>query len=115
MPRGAQPGERRGGRQKGTPNKVTLKTQQALWAYIEQQSTPDKSVNPFIRAVDLLRDSQDTAIILKCIDFLGDRLLPRLKAVELSGDPARPLTLTDATARQARITALLEKHTNGTD
>jgi hypothetical protein len=44
---------------------------------------------------------------------LADRLLPKLKAVEISGDPERPLTITDATARQARITALLEKSTNG--
>jgi hypothetical protein len=44
---------------------------------------------------------------------LLDRLMPKIKAIELSGDAERPLVFSDATARQARIAALLEKSTNG--
>ena len=33
MPRGSKPGERRGGRQKGTPNKVTADLQEAAQVY----------------------------------------------------------------------------------
>lgn len=35
MPRGSAPGERRGGRQKGTPNKVTVEVKEALQAAFE--------------------------------------------------------------------------------
>lgn len=80
----AHGGKRTGsGRPKGARNQLTVKTRALLWDYIEQQSTPDKSCNPFIRAVDLLRESDDPAVILRCIDFLGDRLLPKLKAIEV--------------------------------
>lgn len=36
MPRGSQPGERRGGRQKGTPNKATADIREAAQQYSEQ-------------------------------------------------------------------------------
>jgi hypothetical protein len=40
MPRGAKPGERRGGRAKGTPNKMTfMKTQMAMKAMAEVDTT----------------------------------------------------------------------------
>lgn len=80
----ARGGKRPGaGRPKGAQTRLTVQTRALLWDYIEQQSTPAKSCNPFIRAVDLLRDSDDPAIIMRCIDFLGDRLLPKLKAIEV--------------------------------
>jgi hypothetical protein len=112
MPRGSQPGERRGGRQKGTPNKRSIiKTREALWAYIEEQCALGKAANPFQVLVDTMVN--DPLQRIQCANAIADRLLPKLKAVEISGDPDRPITLTDATARQARIAALLEKSTNG--
>ena len=51
-----------------------------------------------------------------CASVLADRLLPRLKAVELSGDPDRPLAITDPEARARRIAELsarLTAHQNG--
>lgn len=41
MPRGAQPGERRGGRQKGTPNKVTQTVKEALQAAFDEVGGKD--------------------------------------------------------------------------
>ncbi|HSF30285.1 MAG TPA: hypothetical protein VLK82_07420 [Candidatus Tectomicrobia bacterium] len=111
MPRGSQPGERRGGRRKGTPNKRSLKTREELWAYIEAQIAQGHTANPFQVLVDTMLTSPTERV--QCAIALADRLLPKLKAVEISGDPDRPLTLTDAAARQARIAQLLEKHTNG--
>src|SRR5512140_2175776 len=35
MPRGSKPGERRGGRQKGTPNRVTSEVRSAIAAFAE--------------------------------------------------------------------------------
>lgn len=91
------------GKRKGTQNKLTVKTRAALWDYIEQQSTPEKSCNPFLRAVELLRDSDDPAIILRCIDFLGDRLLPKLKAIEVDlGETAQQVILHRYGAADAR-------------
>ena len=88
-------GKRTGaGRPRGAQSKITVKTRALLWEYIEQQSTPDKSCNPFVRAVDLLRDSEDPQVILRCLDFLGDRLLPKLKAIEVDlGETAQQVIL----------------------
>lgn len=79
------------GRRKGSQNKLTVTTRALLWECIEQYSTADKSCNPFVRAVELLRDEQDPAVLLRAIDFLGDRLLPKLSAVKVSGDAEAPL------------------------
>ena len=108
-----QPGHRKvGGRQKGTPNTLQVKTQQDLWRYIEQQCAQGKAANPFQVLVDTM--VSDPTQRVQCANALADRLLPKLTAVELSGDPDRPLTLTDATVRQARIAALLAQR-NGHD
>lgn len=45
MPRGSKPGERRGGRKKGTPNKRTAQETQAIQAYIETQVIEAKRVD----------------------------------------------------------------------
>jgi hypothetical protein len=107
-----QPGHQKfGGRKAGTPNKLQVKTREELWAYIEQQCALGHQANPFQVMVNLMVSDPDSR--LQAAIALADRLLPKLKAVEISGDPDRPLTFTDATARQARIAALLEKSTNG--
>lgn len=104
MPRGGKrPGS---GRKKGSQNLLTVKTREALWDYIAQQSTPETSCNPFIRAVQLLRDADDPALVLKCIDFLGDRLLPKLKAVEHQ---------LETETRELLITRYTEARRNGHD
>jgi hypothetical protein len=97
------------GRKKGSTNKVALKTLVELQAYLESQG-----VSPFTVLINTMRTTSDEKLKVVCAIALADRLLPKLKAVEISGDPDRPLTFTDATARQARIAALLEKSTNGT-
>ena len=94
-----------GGRQRGRANHATLKTRDELWAYIDQRCAQGQAANPFQVLVDLMISDPEARV--QCAIALADRLLPKLKAVELSGDPARPLTLTDATARQARIAQLL--------
>jgi hypothetical protein len=116
MPRGgSKPGERRGGRTKGTPNKRTLRTREELQAFIAAHAGSDPFLQPagYLLAVLLGKQPADPFRLTAAIALL-DRLLPKLRAVELSGDPDRPLTLTDAPARQARITALLAKR-NGHD
>ena len=100
------------GRKPGSRNKVTIKTREELWAYIDAQVAQGHAANPFQVLVDTMLRSPLERI--QCAIALADRLLPKLKAVEISGDPDKPLTLTDATARQARIAALLAQR-NGHD
>lgn len=45
MARGSQPGERRGGRKKGTPNRVKTETKAALQEYIAEQVIEAKRVD----------------------------------------------------------------------
>lgn len=109
MPRGgAKPGERRGGRSKGTPNKRTLRTRDELWAYIEQAGP---RANPFQRLVDRMVSTESEAIEITCAQALADRLLPKLKAIEHTGKDGGPIDYREvpAAARQARIAALLAK------
>src|SRR5262249_5519100 len=83
---GAKPGERRGGRKKGTPNKVNAATREQIWAEIERRAAEGQQVNPFMVALDLMATTEDDRVKLHAAEFLGDRLLPKLKAVEHSGE-----------------------------
>ena len=83
---GAKPGERRGGRQKGTPNKVNATTREQIWAEIERRAAAGQQVNPFVVAMDLIATTGDDRVRLHAAEFLGDRLLPKLKAVEHGGE-----------------------------
>jgi hypothetical protein len=96
-----------GGRRKGTTNKVALSTLVQLQAYLDQEG-----VNPFVVLVDLMRTTSDEKIKLLCASTLADRLLPKLKAVEVSGNPDKPLLVLTPEQRQARI-ALLHAKLNG--
>jgi len=112
MPRGgSQPGQRRGGRAKGTRNKGTIKSQAELWAYIEQQVATGKKANPFQVLVDTMVSSRKPALKIACATDLADRLLPKLKAIEHTGAGGGPIDYREVPAaeRQRLITALLAK------
>jgi hypothetical protein len=53
MPRGSKPGERRGGRQKGTPNKSTTQKEAALSA-----ASADANITPLQFLLGVMRDPQ---------------------------------------------------------
>lgn len=90
------------GRKKGTKNKGTIQTREALQRYLEGQGS-----DPFQVLVDIMRSTTDEKLKVTCATVLADRLLPKLKAVEISGDPERPLVVMTPEQRQARIAALL--------
>ena len=77
-------------RPKGSPNKLRIQTREELWAYIREHG-PD--ANPFKRLVDLMMTTDNAAIEIACAQTLADRLLPKLKAIEVSGDDGQPLRL----------------------
>lgn len=75
---GKQPGS---GRPKGSKNKQSIRTREELWAYIWAQGP---EANPFTRMVDRMLTTTDPQIEMQCMVALADRLLPKLKAVEVS-------------------------------
>jgi hypothetical protein len=94
-----------GGRKKGRANHVTLKTRDELWASIDQLCAQGQAANPFRVLVDLMVSDPEARV--QCAIALADRLLPKLKAVELSGDPDKPLHLTLTPAQRDREIARL--------
>ena len=99
---GSKPGERRGGRHKGTPNKITTMTREGLWRYIKARQQAGHRANPFYVLVDLL-DSEDARLVVQCAEILVDRLLPRLKATEIAGTVEHQHTRTPLDQLLARL------------
>jgi hypothetical protein len=69
-----------GGSRKGKPNRAKVEFREQL-----QQYCDDKGVNPFFLMVDLIADP-----MLEDME-LAQYLQPRLRAIELSGNPDAPL------------------------
>jgi hypothetical protein len=97
------------GRKKGSPNKRSLKTLVELQAYLDRLG-----VNPFQVLIDTMRTTSDEKLRVTCAATLADRLLPKLKAVEVSGNPDKPLLVLTPEQRQARIALLLAKQNGHT-
>jgi hypothetical protein len=109
MPRGSKPGERRGGRQKGTPNKtVVAKAAHILAAAGETAKAP--SFSAYTRLFELAQDydrdltiavakkPQNPIQIAECRDRLARTLKdllpyekPRLTTTKVQGDKDYPL------------------------
>lgn len=101
-----------GGRKRGRANTVTVKSRDELWKYIDQLCAQGQAANPFQVLVDLMMHDPEARV--QCAIALADRLLPKLKAVELSGDPEKPLgvRLTHA-EREAELVRLTAKYLEG--
>lgn len=84
---GARPGA---GRPKGSTSKPLIETRQDLWDYI---AACGPTANPFRRLVDRMMQTDNEAIEIACAQALADRLLPKLKAIEVSGNEEHPLRL----------------------
>ena len=131
MPRGSKPGERRGGRQKGTPNKtVVAKAAHILSAAGKTAKAP--SFSAYIRlfqlaedydrdlAVALAKRPQNQSKIAECRERLARTLKdllpyekPRLTTTKVQGDKNYPLfdlsTLSDRELAFLRRTVLKAK------
>jgi hypothetical protein len=134
MPRGSKPGERRGGRQKGTPNKtVVAKAAHILAAAGETAKKP--SFSAYTRLFELAEDyDRDLAVapakrpqnrteIAECRERLARTLKdllpyekPRLTTTKVQGDKDAPLfdltTLSDKELAFLRRTVLKSKQVN---
>jgi hypothetical protein len=103
------------GRQKGAQNKTTTDFRAALRKYCA-----DRRVDPHFWMVDLLtRQGVKSALKFAAARELAAYLEPKLKSVELRGDPEAPLWVVyealTPPERQARIAALLAKRGHGAD
>jgi hypothetical protein len=116
---GSKPGERRGGRKPGTPNLRKIEDRKALLDYCHEKGT-----DPFKVMVDLMATPKmEPRIKIACAEALADRLMPKLKSIEITGDMTKPLyvvtdgvTSIERAARQAKIEELLAKRdTNAID
>jgi hypothetical protein len=79
MPRGSKPGERRGGRKKGTPNKVTADIASTM---ARLKCDP---IEAMIRCATKLESQQDWAAAGRIYSDLAEYIHPKRKAVELMG------------------------------
>lgn len=95
------------GRAPGSKNKVSLRTREGIWKHIEQLAVQGKEANPFATLINLMLNSEDEHIRLHAAVALSDRLLPKLKATEHSGEVTTHILTGDE--RRARIEALLAK------
>lgn len=102
------------GRPRGAKTRLALKTRESIWKHIEQMATEGCDANPFAVLIGLMLDSEDEHIRVACAVALADRLLPKLKAVELSGDPDRPPVIQISwQERLTRSHQVLEARRNG--
>ena len=90
MPRGSRPGERRGGRQKGTPNKKTLLRNAALSA-----AAADPNLSPLDHLLNVMRDQTLTLRGSNC-RRTGSPALLSLEAARISRSPGDPSRYGDA-------------------
>lgn len=89
MPRGSAPGERRGGRAKGTPNKVTQDFRETVRRLLE-----DNSANFSIWLDSVAQDDPGKALDL--IAKLAEFAAPKLARTEVVGDGGGPVVVAAA-------------------
>lgn len=85
------------GRKKGAPNRATKTARQIMDA---------AGFNPIRRAMTLYNTTDDLSIKAAMLKLLVKHAYPELKAIEISGDPDKPIYLADAEARRRRIEEL---------
>lgn len=101
--RGSRPGERRGGRQKGTRNK---KTQELLESVKEEGLTPMEFLLKVMRDEDEEMDRR-----MDAAKHVAPYVHPRLASVEHTGKDGGPIQTQEVVAEEAarRIAYLLNK------
>lgn len=85
MARGSQPGERRGGRQKGTPNRATAAQRDAIAA---------SGLTPLAFLMKVYRGSKyDIDLRTEAARAAAPYVHPRLSSVEMTGVDGGPLSV----------------------
>lgn len=92
--------EKTGGRKAGVPNKATQTAREIM---------DGAKFNPIRRAMTLYNTTKDESIKAQMLKLLVKHAYPELRAVEISGNPEKPIYLVDADARLRRIAELQAK------
>lgn len=85
MPRGSKPGERRGGRQKGTPNRVTTEARRVALAFLERRT--DEEIDALWNAAKQDSPAKAMAMWLQAQEFV----IPKLGRTEHVGEGGGPV------------------------
>jgi hypothetical protein len=113
MPRGSKPGERRGGRKKGTPNKVTADTRRAFQLVYENQLDNlerwIKETGDGFKAVHFLADGTKIPYLEKnpgkaadLLTRMAEHFVPKLQRLEKTiGDASDEELLAEVRRRAA--------------
>ena len=86
---GSKPGERRGGRKKGTPNKRTVKTQETVDKFLE--GIGNRPLEAMQEIAEKAIEIGDLSLALNAYKELAQYVAPKRKAIEHSQDPENPL------------------------
>jgi hypothetical protein len=87
---GKRPGA---GRKRGIPNKMTVRTREALWEYIDSKTTTAVDANPFRRLVHRMLHTDNEQLEVTCARILADRLMPSLQATQVTGHLEESVTV----------------------
>jgi hypothetical protein len=90
MPKGSKPGERRGGRQKGTPNKITQQAKEAIALAAEV-------LGGFRRLVEWAKEAPENERVFWA------SIYTKLVPLSVGGDPDNPIQITDARNKLAHF------------
>lgn len=88
MPGGSKPGERRGGRRPGTPNKLTVETREVFLAIMEKLAPKLEAALSATLETDPARGAE---LLLK----LSERFIPVLSRQQVEVATENPITLRD--------------------
>jgi len=101
MPRGSIPGERRGGRQKGTPNKSTVRVRERLDAL---------GVDPIEGLARLAKQAEqegDRQLAATCYKTLAEYCEPKRRAIEYTEQGG---AVTDPLELEQRMNTAIREH-----
>ena len=87
MPRGSLPGERRGGRQKGVPNKKTVQAREVALAFLNRR-TPEE-LDELWNKAKLESPSRAFGMWFNALEFV----MPKLGRLEHVGDSGGAITV----------------------
>jgi hypothetical protein len=103
MPRGSKPGERRGGRKKGTPNKVTAVQRAAIQAFLDRNwENADEMLEDVWHGIEIEKQMPDGTTVVGrlnadpkgALDIMAkfaEFAIPKLGRTEIAGDAKAPL------------------------
>lgn len=103
MPAGSKPGERRGGRKKGTPNKRTILFQEAT------QRMTIEGVDPIAILCDGARGKIKDPLRIRCASELAKYAYATRKAVEVSGPGGGAIPIDHSETAKQRVSSILDK------